>query len=158
MVTYYDYIADGYENLHKAEQLKKLQIIKENIRFDKSDLLLDVGCGPGFVSEVFDCRLMGLDPSEELLKKCTFKTIRCEAEDIPYPDKHFDIVISVTSIHNFDDYKAGLLEIKRVGKERFALTILKKANNFDGIKVFIEQTFSVKKSIDEGKDLILICS
>jgi ubiquinone/menaquinone biosynthesis C-methylase UbiE len=132
MKTYYDDWAEGYSELHREEQVRKLNVINENIRFDKGDLLLDVGCGPGFAAEVLDCRIIGLDPSAELLKKCSFKTVRCEAEEMPFPDNYFDVVIAVTSIHNFDDYAKGLLEIKRVGKERFAF--------------------------DEGKDLIFICS
>jgi len=158
MRTYFDEIAGGYEELYKEEQLKKLRIIKDNLRIALEDLMLDVGCGPGFVAEVFDCRIIGLDPSEELLKKCSFETIRCEAEDIPFPDNHFDVVISVTSVHNFDNYKTGLLEIKRVGKERFAFTVLKNSKKFDDIKDFIEKNFGVKKTIDEEIDLILICA
>jgi ubiquinone/menaquinone biosynthesis C-methylase UbiE len=156
MKTYYDDIADGYEELHKEEQLRKLRIIKEHLRFDRSDLMLDVGCGPGFASEILDCRLVGLDPSKELLKRCSFKTICCEAEEIPYPDKYFDVVISVTSIHNFNDVEAGLLEMKRVGKERFAFSILKKTGNSEKIRTLIEKIFSVKKVIKDEQDLIII--
>ncbi|MBC8495110.1 methyltransferase domain-containing protein [archaeon] len=158
MDTYYDDIADGYEELHREEQLKKLNIIKENLRFDRSDLMLDVGCGPGFAAEVFDSRIIGLDPSEKLLEKCSFKTVRCEAEDIPFPDKHFDVVISVTSIHNFNDFKKGLREIKRIGKERFAFSILRQTKKFVDIKAFIDDNFLIKKTINQGTDLIIICS
>lgn len=157
MKTYYDHIADGYEELYKEEQLKKLNLINDNMVVYRSDLLLDVGCGPGFASEVFDCRIMGLDPSEELLKQCSFKTVRCEAEEMPFPDNYFDVVIAVTSIHNFDDFKKGLLEMKRVGKERFAFTLLKKSLKFNDVESFIRHNFSIKRKINEEKDLIFIC-
>ena len=71
-------------------------------------------------------------------------------------DNEFDIVISVTAIQNFNDYKKGLDEIKRVGKDRFALTILKKAQKIDEIKSYIESIFKVKKIIIEEKDFIFI--
>ncbi|MFH1590105.1 MAG: class I SAM-dependent methyltransferase [archaeon] len=155
MKTYYDDIADGYETLHKEEQLKKLNIIKENFEVKEDDLMLDVGCGTGFSSEVFKCKIIGLDPSAELLKKCSFRTVKVGAEEIPFLDHYFDIVISVTAIHNFEDYKKGLLEMKRVGSGRFAFSLLKKSNKFEAIKTFIKENFDVKKEIDEEKDLIL---
>lgn len=157
MKTYYDNIANGYEGLHREEQLKKLRIIKENLVVNKEDLMLDVGCGPGFSSEIFDCKIIGLDPSAELLKKCSFRTVEAGAEEIPFLDHYFDIVISVTAIHNFDDYKQGLLEMKRVGTGRFAFSILKKANDFEEIIKFIKKNFEVKKEVNEEKDLIIFC-
>ncbi|NQU98849.1 methyltransferase domain-containing protein [Candidatus Woesearchaeota archaeon] len=157
MKTYFDEIAEGYEELHREEQMKKLNIIKENLIVRPGDRMLDVGCGPGFAKEVFDCNVTGLDPSEELLKKCSFKTVRCEAEDIPFPDSYFDVVISVTSIHNFDDYRKGIREMKRVGKSRFVFSILKSSKKFDKIKVFIEKNFIVKKAINGSQDFIMIC-
>ncbi|MFC2134084.1 class I SAM-dependent methyltransferase [Bacteroidota bacterium] len=155
-MNYYNSIADGYDELHRDEQLKKLKIIKENLDINKDDLMLDVGCGTGFSAEVFDCKIVGLDPSEKLLEKCFFRTINASAEEIPFLDGYFDIVISVTAIQNFEDYKKGLLEIKRVGRDRFALSVLKKANNIRAIQSFIEKNFSVKKIINEEKDLIFI--
>lgn len=154
MKTYYDNIADGYEDLHREEQLKKLQIIKENLEVNKDDLMLDVGCGPGFSSEVFDCKIIGLDPSAELLKKCSFRTVEAIAEEIPFLDNYFDVVISVTAIHNFDDFERGILEMKRIGKDRFAFSILKKSNNFKEIKAFIEENFRIGKEVEEEKDVV----
>ena len=48
--------------------------------------------------------------------------------------------------------------MKRVGKNRFAFTLLKSSSKFIKIKDFIEDNFDVKKAINEDKDLILICS
>ncbi|MBU0471986.1 MAG: methyltransferase domain-containing protein [Nanoarchaeota archaeon] len=157
MSNYFDEIADGYEELYRDEQLRKLMIIKIYLVVRPGDRLLDVGCGSGFSCMVFDCNITGLDPSKELLKKCPFRTVQCEAEDMPFPDNYFDVVIAVTSVHNFDDYEKGLLEIKRVGKSRFAFSILKKTKYFDDIKFFINNNFVVKKTIHEDKDVIFIC-
>ncbi|MFH1769960.1 MAG: class I SAM-dependent methyltransferase [archaeon] len=154
MKTYYDYIADGYENLHREEQMKKLRIIKKNLEVRKDDLMLDVGCGPGFSSEVFNCRIIGLDPSEELLKKCSFRIVVASAEEIPFLDDYFDVVISVTAIHNFDDYRKGILEMKRVGRNKFVFSVLKKSQKFEKINLFIEENFKVSKKIEEEKDVI----
>lgn len=157
MNNYYDSIAEGYEDLHRDEQFKKLSVIKEYLEVKKDDLMLDVGCGPGFSSKFFDCKIIGLDSSKELLKKCSFETVCGVAEKIPFPDNHFDIVISLSAIHNFTDYKKGLLEMKRVCKETLVLTLLKKAIKLHEIVLFIEDNFVVNRLVDEDKDLIFFC-
>ena len=154
---YYNSISEGYDQLHEEEQLRKLEAIKKEFSVSKETKLLDVGCGSG-ISSQFDCVVTGIDPSEELLKQCLFKTIKAKAESIPFPDKSFDVVIAVTSIHNFNDIEAGLKEIKRVGKDLFALTVLKKSPKKDSIIYLIKKHFKIKKEIEEEKDIILICN
>ena len=44
--AYYGSIAEGYDRLHREEQLRKLAIIGQFI--PKSALVLDVGCGAGY--------------------------------------------------------------------------------------------------------------
>lgn len=158
LMGYYDDISEGYEELHKEEQLKKIKIIKKNLKVDKKDRLLDVGCGTGLTTEPFDCIKYGIDPAPKLLEKARQKDnieyMLAPAENIPYPDGFFDIVISVTAIQNFKDIEKGLNEIKRVGKQRFVLSFLKKSNKRDFIDILIRKIFKVKKVIEEDKDLI----
>ncbi|MBW3001835.1 class I SAM-dependent methyltransferase [Candidatus Woesearchaeota archaeon] len=155
-MNYYDETAEGYNELHGEEQLKKLRIIANEIKTTKDTKLLDVGCGTGLSAKVFDCNITGIDPAEKLLEQAPFKTIKAKAESLPFEDNEFDVVIAVTSIHNFGDIEAGLKEIKRVGKDKFALTVLKKANNADQIIGKIKEVFQVEKEIDENKDKIFI--
>ena len=156
-MTYYNEIAEGYEELHKEEQLKKIEIISKNIRINKNDLLLDVGCGTGITTKPWKCKKIGIDPAIRLLQKASDGIyINAEAEHIPFKANSFDCVISITAIQNFNDIEKGLLEIKRVGKKRFVLSFLKKSNEGDEIKKLIEEMFDVKKVIEEEKDLIFI--
>ncbi|MBW2972918.1 class I SAM-dependent methyltransferase [Candidatus Woesearchaeota archaeon] len=155
-MNYYDETAESYNELHGEEQLKKLKIIANEIKATKDTKLLDVGCGTGLSAKVFNCDITGIDPAENLLKQCSFKTIKAKAESLPFKDNEFDVVIAVTSIHNFDNPERGLKEIKRVGKDKFALTILKKAKNCDEIINKIKELFQVSKEIDEDKDKIFI--
>ena len=152
---YYDETAKGYNELHKEEQLKKLRIISDNINVKKTDKLLDVGCGSGLSAKIFNCSITGVDPSTELLKQCSFKTIKAKAEKLPFSDNEFDIVIAVTCIHNFDDIKKALNEIKRVGKKKFVLTVLKKSEKKDFIINEIKDIFMITKIIEEDKDIII---
>ncbi|MFC1728053.1 class I SAM-dependent methyltransferase [Nanoarchaeota archaeon] len=156
----YNEIAGGYDELHKEEQLKKLAIVKDNLKIKKTDKLLDVGCGTG-ISADFECDVTGIDPSEKLIKYAERKFphgqfMLADAEEMPFEDNEFDVVVSLTAIHNFDDIEKGLSEIKRVGKKKFALTILKKSEKFNEIKNKIKESFDVKKEVDEEKDVIFI--
>jgi len=153
-MTYYDSISKGYSELHREEQLKKINIIKDNIEIKPDDLLLDLGCGPYYAD--WPCKVIGVDPAFELLKQAKIPVIKAKAEELPFSDNKFDIVISLTAIQNFDDIEKGLLEARRVGKRVFVFTFLKKSDKSTTIQSLIYKHFSVKKIIDEDKDLIII--
>jgi len=160
-MNYYDKIAKGYEELHKEEQLKKVELIKKHFKVKKSDKLLDVGCGTGLTTEPWECQRFGIDPSEKLIEKAREKNSKIEyalasAEKIPFPDNHFDVVISITAIQNFNHVENGLKEIKRVGINRFVLSFLKKSQKKAIIERLIKELFNVKQILEEDKDLIYL--
>lgn len=151
---YYDQISEGYDELHKEEQLKKIFLIKKHLKTKKTDKLLDVGCGTG-VSMAFDCWQVGVDPSFNLLKKIkSKKTINAAAEFLPFKDKVFDIVVSVTAVHNFNEVEKGLKEIKRVGNDNFVISVLKKSQKSAKIEKLLAENFTVEDTVEEEKDLI----
>lgn len=145
--------AHAYERLRLEEQLKKTRIIFDELGDNPT---LDVGCGSGISSSLFS-EVMGIDPSKELLSHNPKPHMEGKAEDLPFKNKEFDQVIAVTSIHNFDDFEKGLLEIKRVGK-KYGLSVIKRTKKFKEIDKFIKENFMVNKEIDEGIDMIYICS
>ena len=154
---YYDTIARGYGELHREEQLNKLNIIKKNIKIGKNALMLDVGCGPCFSTEIFKCKVVGIDPSIKMLAQAKNGLfVMGRAEHLPFKDGCFDVAISVTSVQNFDDVKKALLEIRRVSNDRIVLTALKKSKKLDQVQNLICKLFSVKKIVEEDKDLIFI--
>jgi len=158
---YYDEISDGYEELHKEEQLKKVALIKKHLSVKASDKLLDVGCGTGLTTELWECKRYGVDPAPKLLERARSKGeieyMLAPAENIPYADDFFDVVISITAIQNFQDIFKGLSEIKRVGKDRFVLSFLKKSLKKELIDRLIRKLFKVNDVIEEDKDLIYFC-
>ncbi|MBD3310102.1 methyltransferase domain-containing protein [Candidatus Woesearchaeota archaeon] len=171
----YDQTAKGYDRLHREEQEKKLRIISDNIEVEPEDRLLDIGCGTGFASRFFNCRYFGIDPSEEMIGMAVQKHAQessekkddplgemfrvGSAESLPFPDNRFDVVISVTAMHNFKDMDKALEEIRRVGKKgcRYAFSVLKRSVNLIRISAGIRQGFEVQKTVQEEKDLILFC-
>jgi ubiquinone/menaquinone biosynthesis C-methylase UbiE len=171
MSDYYDGIAKGYDELHGAEQLKKLEFIGREIYSDPllknfitpSGKLLDVGCGTGISTGFFKSgEKYGIDPSNKLITIARINHPYCEftigrAEKLPYKNRQFDTVISLTAIQNFTDIESGLNEIKRVGKDCFILTFLKRSPKHELIERLISNNFGILKKFEEEKDVIYFC-
>ena len=96
--------------------------------------ILDIGCAKGFLLHDFKelmpgCTVAGIDVSEYAISNAIasvkpFLKI-ASAEKLPFADKSFDLVISVTSIHNLplERLKAALREIQRVCRGNSYITI-----------------------------------
>jgi ubiquinone/menaquinone biosynthesis C-methylase UbiE len=94
--------------------------------------ILDVGCGKAFLlhelkqllpnAEVhgFDVSKHGINDAPEPIRKHLFNR---KAQDVPYPwpDKHFDLVLSLGCFHNLRlfELKQAFQEVERVGKQKF---------------------------------------
>lgn len=153
-IEYYNSIATGYNDLHKEEQLKKLEIIKTIIKPKKNEILLDVGCGTGLSSD-WNCKVIGIDPSIELLKQNNKLKIIGKGEYLPFKDNFFDYVISLSAIHNYEDPIKGIEEIKRVSKNISIITIQKRSKKKDDILQKIKAEFQTK-IFQQDKDIITI--
>ncbi|MDD4878557.1 MAG: class I SAM-dependent methyltransferase [Candidatus Nanoarchaeia archaeon] len=152
---YYSSIAKGYDALHKEEQLRKLRIIARHIK--PKAPLLDIGAGTGISTSFFRVKAVALEPSEEMLKQYKGEKVIAKAESIPFPDKYFNTIISITALHHADIEKA-IKEIKRVSNDGciYAFTILKKAANAVEIKEKLEKAFCLEEINEDEKDYILI--
>jgi ubiquinone/menaquinone biosynthesis C-methylase UbiE len=100
----------------------------------KSDArILDVGCGKGYLLHElklllpnahvvgFDISKYGLANAKEEVRDNLF---RYRAQDAyPFGDKSFDLVISLTTLHNLRlfELKTALAEIERVGKNKYVM-------------------------------------
>lgn len=93
------------------------------------DRILDVGCGTGALLHALSVssspcsapgRLTGIDPSREMLEVALVKLgpsvrlVQGSAEDLPFPDGAFDIVVSTSVFHYLRRPRQALQEIKRV--------------------------------------------
>lgn len=153
---YYSSIARGYNRLHKEEQLKKLEIIARHIK--PKAPLLDIGAGTGISTSFFKVKAVALEPSEKMIRHYKGEKVIAKAESIPFPDKSFNTIISITALHHADIEKA-IKEIKRVSNDEciYAFTILKKARGAVEIKEKLKKEFNLKEA-DEEKDYILVSS
>ncbi len=161
--NYYNKIAASYNELHGEEQLKKLELIKtellRNNFLDKGIFVLDIGAGTGLSSLYIDIeavKVVSLEPAFELLKRNPNKyRVQGVAEFLPFKDRSFEIVQSITAMHNFDDAGKAVDEMKRVGKNKYIISILKKSKNVTKITKLLKNEFKVIKEIEEEKDVIL---
>jgi len=129
-MSYYDEISRGYEELHREEQEKKIALIKQHLKVNPEEKLLDVGCGTGLTTRPWKCKRFGIDPSKKLLEKAkksdpggTYKL--APAESIPFKDNEFDWVFSNAVIEHVGDNNAQVYfvnEMIRVGKNVFFTT------------------------------------
>ncbi len=93
--------------------------------------ILDVGCGKGFLlyelkkllpnSTVkgFDISEYAIENSKEEIRDSLF--IHKAEDKLPFEDKEFDLVISLTTLHNLhiNNLKSALKEMERVGKNKY---------------------------------------
>jgi protein-L-isoaspartate(D-aspartate) O-methyltransferase len=89
--------------------------------------VLDIGSGKGFILHDFKeamsgLEVAGLDVSPYAVEH-TVESVKpfCQvgnAAKLPYPDKHFDLIISINTLHNLyiQDLWSAFHEIERVGR------------------------------------------
>ncbi|MBI4541808.1 MAG: class I SAM-dependent methyltransferase [Gemmatimonadetes bacterium] len=89
--------------------------------------ILDVGCGKGFMLHDFlelmpGARVAGIDISSYAIENA-IETVKPflrigDAQSLPYPDRSFDLVISINTVHNLpvEECKTALREIQRVSR------------------------------------------
>jgi len=99
-----------------------------------SSSLLDVGCGKGFMLHdlallIPGIKLEGLDISSYAISNAIEDmkphVIVANAQKLPFPDKSFDVVISINTIHNLERKECGeaLQEIERVSRGKSFITV-----------------------------------
>ena len=138
-MRHYDHQAVIYDVQYLGEQDAKIEDILNSIRLGSNELVLDLGCGTGFLFQHINKRvelLVGIDVSSRALREAKKRTknmpnivlIRADADYTPFPDHIFDKVFAITVLQNMPDPTKTIIEMKRIGKPQaiFAVTGLKK--------------------------------
>ncbi|HSQ03279.1 MAG TPA: class I SAM-dependent methyltransferase [Burkholderiales bacterium] len=98
------------------------------------DSLLDVGCGTGYFTGFFAQHtggtVIGLDPNTEWLRyganegAADIAWVAARAEALPFADRTFDVVTSVTALCFIADQAEAVREMLRVCRRRIVLGLL----------------------------------
>jgi SAM-dependent methyltransferase len=94
------------------------------------DSVLDIGCGKGFqmvelIKALPGLKVTGLDISRYAIENAhpDVKSLihHGSADNLPFADKEFDFVFSITTFHNLhnQELENSLREIERVGKKKY---------------------------------------
>ena len=139
-MQHYDRQAAIYNVQYMGEQDSKIEDILNSIELDSDELVLDLGCGTGFLFQHINQQVglvVGIDLSQKALVEAKKRTknmtnvalILADADNTPFPDHTFDKIFAITVIQNMPDPTKTLSEMKRVGKPQatFAVTGFKKA-------------------------------
>jgi ubiquinone/menaquinone biosynthesis C-methylase UbiE len=177
-IDYYNYIAPFYDEVYKDEQKEKIDVALRYISLSKESVILDAGCGTGFLFKYLSEKvklLVGLDTSPGILTKAkklaksfsNVHLIRADADFMPFPEGIFDGVFALTLLQNMPNHLWTLNELRRVGKDRsvFVVTAFKKYREY---RHFVQTTFvalldtagfevSVIENNEKLKDFIAIC-
>lgn len=98
------------------------------------DNILDVGCGKAFLLYEFTqvvpgVEVAGIDISQYAIDNSK-EEVRpflqlSNATSLPFEDRHFDFIVSITTLHNLYNYelRQALSEIERVGKDSKHVTV-----------------------------------
>ena len=127
---------NGYGGYYYNERFW-INVVPDFIKFynlKDGDKILDIGCGKGFMLYDFkkansNFEVEGIDISEYAIKNSKTEVKDYlkvgDAKTLEYPDNYFDLVISITTVHNLEleDCKKGLKEIERVSKKNKFITV-----------------------------------
>ena len=107
---------------------------RKHFGLDANSSVLDVGCAKGFMLHdmaelIPGITVRGVDVSQYAIDNAIedmkpFVSV-ADAKKLPFPDKSFDVVISINTIHNLDREECGqsLREIQRVARKGAFITI-----------------------------------
>jgi len=109
-------------------------LLRRLVDLGTQETVLDVGCGTGYFTTLFARetagKVVGLDPALAWLNYATRGTVPNltwvggRAELLPFPERSFDVVLSVTALCFIENQLAALREMLRVCRRRFVLGLL----------------------------------
>ncbi|MDO4275391.1 MAG: class I SAM-dependent methyltransferase [Eubacteriales bacterium] len=122
---YFDSTAAYYDNSADGRFVKCMyrEILDRADRIP-AEKILDLGCGNGNViallKERKKARYYGVDISEEMVKEAqkrlgeTAAVMVGDAENLPFDNDFFDLIICNASFHHYPDHQKAVEEMKRV--------------------------------------------
>ena len=122
----WDQVSDGYHNHWEHLTTQVIPNILDLVKVAQNTTLLDVACGPGYVSDLASqkgAKTIGVDLSGEMIglaernnPKLRFQT--ADAENLPFEDAAFEVVTINFGVLHFPNADKALAEAFRVLKPK----------------------------------------
>ncbi|MBS7615168.1 methyltransferase domain-containing protein [Candidatus Bathyarchaeota archaeon] len=176
IIRHYDRLASTYDTLYKEEQDRKIEHILSHIQLKGSDLVLDAGCGTGFLfRHIYKqvSNLIGVDLSNGLLRVAlqhvktygmeSVSLIRADVDHLPFKQNVFDNVFALTLLQNSATINITVQEILRTAKNGSTVVLTGLKKGFSK-KRFIQTlrkerlTFNMIPAPASVKDYLALCS
>ena len=120
----FDVAADAYDQFMGRYSRGLSPQLADLAGVQRGQRALDVGCGPGSLTSELVRRLgpeavSAVDPSEPFLAAALsrnpgVRVLRASAEELPFPDGEFDVVLAQLVVHFMSSPVGGLAEMSRV--------------------------------------------
>lgn len=140
-VKIWDYVweKDTYSDpeLRKIKAKQKVELLLKwlPVPLDKNSIIIDAGCGGGYISEYLaertGSRVEGFDQSSKAIDVCKKRKglLRlhfecCDVSKLPYASQYADVIVCVGMIEHNKNYEACIKELKRVLKKNGYLYIV----------------------------------
>ena len=141
----YGETAPVYERRYEQIQREKYEIVNENL--PRVSKVLDLGCGTGMLlgelARRSEC-VIGIDSSPEMLelarkRRGSAVLVLADADHLPFADRSFDAVVSVTLLQNMPSPAGTVREVARVTKPEgiMIVTTLKHKHSLDELERWI---------------------
>ena len=116
----YDEIGVSYTATRRSDPRIERQI---RVALGEARSVVNVGAGAG-AYEPADREVLAVEPSAVMRAQRPEDAARCiegYAESLPLADGSFDAAMALLSLHHWSDWRAGVLELRRVARERVVL-------------------------------------
>ncbi|MBN8560549.1 MAG: class I SAM-dependent methyltransferase [Leptolyngbya sp. UWPOB_LEPTO1] len=133
----YDQMSAIYDQRWSQYISNTLNFLKAWAELAPTDKVLDVACGTGefeqlILTEHSEQKMVGVDISEKMLaiaqqKLQAYPNVTlslASAEHLPFADQSFDVIVSASAFHYFENPAIALAEMKRVLKPNGKIMIL----------------------------------
>ncbi len=138
-VACYFAAATGYARLYEGSRPcaqflnERLRRVLQAVGALKGGKVLEVGCGPGVLLHRLassKCKLYGLDCSSQMIAEAKRRTAGTNAkftvgraEQLPFEDQSFDVVLALGVLEYLPEVTTGLNEIARVAKPNAVIIV-----------------------------------
>ena len=119
--------------------------------------VLNVGAGTGSYEPVRS-GVVAVEPSAVMLSqrpRSAAPAVRAVAEALPFPDRSFEVVLAILTVHHWNDQRRGLEECARVAQDRvIILTWDPDADGFWLVRDYFPEILAVDKRIFPSMKLL----